>query len=112
MKRPWEIWLLYAIGLFGVMGAFAWLTVRAVELDRAEMIARRQAELEEDVTAALWRMDSILTPLLAEEAVRPVNVYEPAYRIASGSEREISPLLETPPEFVLLHFQVHSSGQI
>ena len=61
MKRPWQIWLLFCLGLAVVVPAMGWLTVKALELDRAESVARRQAELEEDVSRALWRMDSLLS---------------------------------------------------
>lgn len=116
MRRPWQIWLLYALGLAIVLPAMAWLTLKALELDRAEAVARRQAELEEDVSRALWRMDSLLTPLLAEEAARPDFVYRPAYRTvpAKGDSQaeQISPLLADPPQYVLLHFEVRGDGSV
>jgi signal transduction histidine kinase len=118
--RPWQIWLLYALGLAGVAAAFVWPTLKAVELDRAQSLAQRQAELEEDITAALWRMDSILTPLLAEEAARPNDAYravqpvEPAVSKEAKSvpERELSPVLINPPPYVLLHFEIDADGRI
>jgi signal transduction histidine kinase len=115
--RPWQIWLLYILGLTGLAGVLSWLTVKALELDRAESLARRQAELEEDITAALWRMDSILTPLLAEEAARPYQVYRSVYASAVVVEkvpakRELSPLLLNPPPHAVLHFEMKSSGQV
>jgi signal transduction histidine kinase len=125
MKRPWQVWLLYFAGLAGVMGAFAWLTVKAVELDRAESLARQQAELEEDVSRALWRIDALLTPLLAEEAARPEFVYRAIYPsdanligpAAKGGQtgtmrRVLSPLLVDPPQFTLVHFELHPDGQV
>src|SRR5688572_24857741 len=113
MKQPWQIWLLYTLGLIAVVGAFAWLTMRALELDRAESLARRQAELEEDVTATLWRMDSILTPLLAEEAARPSDDFRAVWPgNAPTAARELSPLLTHRPEFVLLHFELAADGQM
>ncbi|MDX1946814.1 MAG: HAMP domain-containing sensor histidine kinase [Pirellulaceae bacterium] len=116
--RPWQIWLLFALGLAVVTPALAWLTVKALALDRAELQARRQAEQEEDLSRALWRMDSLLTPLLAEEAARPDFVYRPAYATGEpagkkGEEpRELSPLLAAPPQFVRVHFEVHPDGRI
>ena len=118
MKRPWQIWLLYTFGLAGVVAAFGWLTVKALELDRAESLARRQAEVEEDVSHALWRMDARLTPILAQEAARPDFVYRPVYPIEQPAgkggkptaSQELSPLLRDLPEFVLLHFEVHADG--
>ena len=81
MKRPWQIWLLFGLGLAAVVPAMAWLTVKALELDRAELLARRQAEFEEDVSRALWRMDSLLFQLVGDEAARPDFVYRPVYEI-------------------------------
>jgi signal transduction histidine kinase len=121
VKRPWQAWLLFALGLGAIVPAFAWLTVKALQLDRAESIARRQAEVEEDVSRALWRMDTLLTPLLAEEAARPDFVYRPVYPLeetaaAKGKPAEptqaLSPLLANPPQYVLLHFEVHPDGSI
>src|SRR5215208_5310310 len=98
MKRPWQIWLLYALGLAGVAAAFGWLTVKA-----------------------LWRMDALLTPLLAEEAARPDFVYHPVYPVEQPEgkgagkpsvQRELSPLLANPPQYVLLHFEVHADGSV
>ena len=121
MKRPWQIWLLFALGLAAVVPAFAWLTLKALELDRAESLARRQAALEKDISVALWRMDVLLTPLLAEEAARPDFVYRPVYPTedvpapggkgkAAEPALSLSPLLAHPPSFVLLHFEVHPDG--
>src|SRR6185503_7646729 len=112
-NRPGQIWLVYFLGLAGIAAAFTWLTAKALELDRAQSLAQRQAELEEDITAALWRMDSVLTPLLAEEAARPDYEYQPflpAERATTKStkaaeQRELSPLLADQPEYVLLHFE-------
>ncbi len=121
MKRPWQIWLLYALGLAGIAAAFGWLTVKALELDRAESLARRQAELEEDVSRALWRMDAWLTPHLAAEAARPEFVYHSVYPAvepgAKGSgplaiDRKLSPLLTHKPDYVLVHFEVHADGRV
>ena len=117
MGRPWQIWLLYFVGLAGLAGALGWLTVKALEIDRAESLARRQAELEEDITAALWRMDSLLTPLLAEEAARPYQVYRAVYASVNSDEtaksrRELSPLLTNPPPHAMLHFEMGADGRI
>ena len=120
MRRPWQYWLLFGLGLAVVVPAMSWLTVKALELDRAEALARKQAELEEDISRALWRMDTFLTPLLAEEAARPDFFYRPVYQTAaeetkggkSSARQELSPLLKSPPPFVLVHFQIHPDGSL
>lgn len=129
MRSPRQIWLLFGLGLAVVVPAMVWLTVKALELDRAELAARKQAELEEDVSRALWRMDTLLTPILAEEAARPEFLYRAIVETPPGEEdagatksdlgkgsaaskQELSPLLAAPPQFVLLHFEVHPDGSV
>lgn len=114
MKRPWQIWSLFVAGLVLVLATFSWLTIKALELDQAQSQAAQLAELDQDVSRALWRMDTLLTPLLAQEAARPEPVYHPLINISAGKGGgiELSPLLVNPPEFVLLHFQLSESGNL
>src|SRR5439155_20171986 len=100
-NRPWQIWLLYCVGLAGIVATFLWLTLKALELDRAQLLAQRQAELEEDITAALWRMDSMLTPLLAEEAARPDYEYRAAYAVDQATSKDPQPKPERQLSSVL-----------
>lgn len=107
MRHPWQVWLLFLLCLAVVLPAMGWLSIKAVELDRAELAARRQtdearrleaaarqqaeaarqqaeyarvlAEQQELVNSALWRIDWTLTPLIAQEAARPYFVYWPFY---------------------------------
>lgn len=130
MRHPWHYWATFAIGLALVVPAMAWLTIKAMELDQATAVARRQAELEQDIGRALWRMDARLTPLLASEAARPNFVYRTRYATLCEDEPEgkstgkspdsgkpqviqtLSPLVAQPPDFVLLHFEVLPDGQV
>lgn len=112
MKRPWLVCLLFALCLASVLTAMGWLTVKALQLDRAELAARRQAELEEKVSLALWRMDTLLAPLLAQEAARPHFVYRSFLNGDLGKASPVpSPLLVEPPEHVYLNFQWSPSSQ-
>jgi len=108
VNRPWQIWTLFLACLAVTFLAMGWLTIKALELDEAGLQAqrslseaqqeaerqrlvaeqqRRSAELEEDISRALWRMDTWLTPLLAEEAARPYFVYEPTYATPATGEQ-------------------------
>ena len=71
IRRPWQIWLLYILSLIAVVPAMVWLTIKAVQLDRAEAIAHLQIERDADISQALWQMDTLVAPLLAQEAARP-----------------------------------------
>lgn len=123
MKRPWQVWLLFVLGLAVVTPAMVWLTIKALELDRAELAARQQIELEDRVSRALWRMDVLLMPLLAQEAARPAFVYRPLVaaqpegksnpqKASAPSRESISPLLLGLPDYVLLHFELAADGSL
>ena len=97
------------------------------ESDRVETeIARREAVLQERISAALYRMDLLLIPLVSEESARPHQHYQTIYfpgaaeasvksqsvnkddddLIKNLNVAEVSPLYEYPAEFVKLHFEV------
>ncbi len=94
MKRSWHVWLVFAVCVLGAVGAMVWLTRQAIESDRQRQIAQADAELEQNVSLALWRMDTELAPIIAEEVIRPSAAYRPAIQI------EVA-----PPEYVLLQFE-------
>ncbi len=133
MRRPWQVWLLFAAGLAVVIPAMVWLSWQVLFLDQAEALSRRQAEREELIGRALWRMDSFVTPLLAREASRPESYYQTVIVTSSGTKaaagerlkadlangeeaiadstdefaspiQSLTPLLADPPQYVLLHF--------
>ena len=139
MRRPWQIWLVFALCLAVVLPAMAWLTQKTMEADRAEFLARLAAEREEAVGSVLWQMDTELTTLLAQEAARPSFVYSsfysaPAVLVPTSkgtkeatpkadstkpdngkrmvTEQLPSPLLTQPSEYVLLHFQISAANEI
>ncbi|MCH7729558.1 MAG: hypothetical protein IH991_24235, partial [Planctomycetes bacterium] len=137
MKRPWQNWILFFLCLVVVFPAMAWLTVKVLELDQQRAVAleeteqarmqeadaRRRADLAREqatlakseyelqglISSALWRMDSVLTPLIAHEAARPYFLYQ-SVLTSGGKTKRVSaipsPLLTEPSEFVLLYFQV------
>ena len=99
------------------------LGATALALERAEAKARRQAALEENLQLALWRMDSALAPLMAEESARPYFTYSPLYpaeraftcmfaEIQKGDVLIPSPLLTFTSPQVRLHFQYGPDGRL
>ncbi len=118
MNRPWKVWLWFFLALALVVPAMGWLTHKALQLDQEVADSAINADLEEDISLALWRMDVALAPLVAQEAARPYVVYrpflvEPAADGTKGSDQPLaSPLLVQPSEFVRLHFQLDESGAI
>ncbi len=138
MKKPWQIWTLFSTILCVVLPAMVWLTMQINEAaqlreqDRVETeLARREAELQELINCALYRMDWWATPLVAQEAARPYYLYEPIFQItadASNFPNSINSSLGKPPEqkklertsplvyetsdFVVMHFQITEDNQI
>ena len=133
MKRPLHVWTLFGLCLLVVVPAMVWLTLQTLALDRAREsdrlqteLARQEAELQERISSALWRMDWMLTPLVAQEAARPYFLYRPFYEIrilnpeqkASPKSTEFaiveqpSPLLIPTSDFVLLNFQISPHNEI
>ncbi len=117
MKRPWQVWLTLAVCGAVVASAMGWLTVHALRADRERSQARAAADLEQRVSLALWRMDTKLAPLIAEESARPHFYYSPfitveAPRSKGGPDREqvASPLLTGANTSVLLNFTCPPNG--
>ena len=123
MTRPLHIRLVFAACLLVLLAAMAAVSVTTLRLDRAQMQAGQQAETEEKVRLALWRMDSLLTSIMVEESARPFSAWEsfshnePALTkgyapIQPGEVLSPSPLLAYSSSNVLLHFQLNPEGQL
>ncbi len=123
MFRRLLLWTVFAACLAVVLAAMGWISLAAVRLERAEAEARRQALVEERTRLALWRMDSSLAPLLAQESVRSSAAYQaflPTEFLDRSSAKgppkaalwTPSPLLVDPPPEVLLYFEIGPDGAI
>ncbi len=123
MNRPWKIWLSFAFCSAVMLGVMAWVSATVLRLDRVQFQAQAQAEIEEKVRLALWRMDSMLAPLVAQETARPYFAYVPfhpaerAYgrmynALGPGDVLVPSPLLTQVSTNILLHFQLDPQGAL
>ncbi len=115
MFRRISLWLLFAACLAVVLAAMGWISLTAFQADRAETLARQQSAMEEKTRLALWRIDTALAPLLAEENARPYFVYRPFFPAGAEVGRTPgatipSPLLKEPSPHVVLHFQYGPDG--
>jgi signal transduction histidine kinase len=101
----------------------AWISLTALRLDHAEAEARRHAVLEENVRLALWRMESAVGPLIAQETSRPYFSYSPFYaanraytrmfsEMKQGEVLVPSPLLRRVSPYIVLHFQFGPDGEL
>jgi signal transduction histidine kinase len=123
MFRFLSPWIGFAACLGIALAAMGWISLAAVQSDRAEKEARRQAVLEQKARVALWRMDTAMTPLLAQESARPYFVYRSFYPANRSFNRMFnqqaevvslipSPFLSSRLEEVTLHFQFGPDGRL
>lgn len=69
-------WVIFWCSVALALGALAWVSVQVVALERSEVRSRINADRQETIRRALWRLDSTVAPLLAVEAARPTTAYE------------------------------------
>ncbi len=121
--RPWLTWLAFGLCIAVILAAMGWHSQTVLQLDRADASAIRQAAIEERIRLALWRMDSALTPLVAQESTWPYFAYAPfsptqrAYTnllnpVQPGEILMASPLLDLSSPQVLVHFQIAPDGSM
>jgi len=123
MKRVWHIWVAFGLALAVLLVGMGRVTLTALDLDRAQAEAQSQAEIENNVRLALWRMDYMILPVIAQENARPYFSYRafyPAERAYNRMFEELqhgeilmpSPLLTRTFEHILLHFQFAPDGAL
>ena len=116
-------WLVFLIGVLAVVDVLGWVTWRMVRLEHDQARTRAETARQEAIGRALWRMDSIVLPILAVESARPYFEYQafyPANRpfdrmwepLAAGDVLVPSPLLGEPGDFVQLHFERTADGRL
>ena len=112
-----------AIGAIVVLLALGFITWSVLRLESREAEARQASDQQESLRLALWRIDSVMTPILAREAARPYFEYQPfipadrAYTnfFSEVSESEVlvpSPLLTASDPLVNLYFQKMPDGSL
>lgn len=96
MKKAWQVWSLFLLCLLAVAVAMAWLSLKTVhldaqrEIDRAETeLARREAELQERISSALYRLDLKMLPLVAQETARPPRVLPVVLRSSPSTGNDL-----------------------
>lgn len=123
MRKPLHIWITF-LACFGLLlAAMAWVSWHTLALERTREEAARDADQQERVRLALWRLDFQASALLMRENARPPHDFRPFHapeglvnksytNVAKGDVLVPSPLLAEVPEHVLLHFQMDTKGQV
>ena len=90
MRRQRWSSIVFVVCALLVLGALGWVTWHALRLERAEQQARADAAYQESIRLALWRMDSVVAPILAREAARPYFEYRSFYPADRAYTRHLS----------------------
>ncbi len=108
LKMNLQIWSVFVLAVAVVTLSMSWLSWQAMcldgarEMDLAETeLARREAELQERISSALYRLDLKMLPLISAEVARPHTMYEPYVALPWQTS-----------EFVNLHFQIDTDNTI
>ena len=117
MKGPWKIYAAMAMLAAVAVSAMAYVTHRAMDMERRQQESRRFAAEQDKVRLALWRMDAAAVAVLAAESGRPLEHYKPTMLVLqdmTGSAalyplnvqpvEVASPLLLNRGKLVRLHF--------
>lgn len=98
------------------MAVMLWLTLLTIELDRAREFdrretesARQEADLQNRISRAVYRMGLTLLPLVSTEAARLPEFYQNSAPNSSLPMHDRKPDLS---ELVLLHFQIAPNDQL
>jgi len=117
MVRPWQIAIVFGVCLAVVLAALGWTSIQVLRLDRAQT-------QEESIRLALWRMESALVSLVAQESARPYFEYSAFYspqrsyarmyneKPVQGETLVPSPVLVQSSPYILLHFQLSPDGAL
>ncbi len=117
--RPALRWFLFIACLAVFGAAMAWISLRMLDLEEQRKTTAKDAQVQEKVRLALWRMDSLASALLIRENSRPAWHYQAFYApddlfasstqsIPKGQALMPSPLFGTVPDMVNLHFELVS----
>ena len=124
MNRPWIIWSVLGACALLIVGAMAWSTNKAIQLERKQALAESGIELEERIRMSLSRMDAAASGFLILENQRPLHHYEAFFEpedvltnqfqvVGKGFVFQPSPLLPELPEFVRLHLEIDAvTGEV
>lgn len=123
MRKPLHIWITFIACLGLLLAAMAWVSWHTLALERERETAARDADQQERVRLALWRLDFQASALMIRENARPPYDFRPFHspeglvnkshsNVAKGEVLLPSPLLAEVPEHVLLYFQMDSRGQV
>jgi signal transduction histidine kinase len=123
MSRTVRTWVTFALCVAVALAALATVSGMVLALERKFRATEQRERMEQNIRLALWRMDSAIGPLIAQENSRPYAVYEPFYMVDGAYTRLYapieagrvlipSPLLAFESPLIRLHFQFDREGRL
>ena len=123
MTRARRLWWAFGVGSLLMVLTLGWISWIVIDLESAGFQARAEAEHQESLRLALWRMESRLTPLTVQEVARPYFQYRSYYaqqraysrilnELEPGEVLTPSPLLGFDSQRIRLHFQIDPLGEL
>jgi signal transduction histidine kinase len=115
-------WTIFALCLLVLLASLSWATDRMLRMERQGLAAMAEAEFQERVRLALWRLDAATNPILIRENARPPHHYRAFHSadeifsssyspLEPGATLSPSPLLMERPQHIRLHFEQAAVGQ-
>ncbi len=122
MNRPLHIWTVFTGCLLLLLGAMGWVTWHTLRLERERQATTQEAQKQDLLRLALWRLDFQASTLVIRENARPPQDFRAFHapegffgkdnkELKKGEVLAPSPLLGAPPELVVLHFQLDAQGR-
>ncbi|MFO0914327.1 MAG: HAMP domain-containing sensor histidine kinase [Pirellulales bacterium] len=112
MKRPWLPLAAVAAVLVAIAAGLAWLTQLTLRADRHRQEIEARSRQEQQISLALWRMDTMLAPILAREAARPWWNIAPDWPAPLPPGTPRPPQLTEAPDYVKFHFHWPLGGTL
>lgn len=101
MKSQKRTWYVFSLCIVVVIVSLGWLSWKFLKLERLELESHREAEYQESLRLALWRIDSTLTSIIAIESARSAE----SYRTPKGEDQPQEEFTCNQP-FCNMHFEL------
>ena len=122
MSAPAKTWICFLAAVLLVGGALGWISTQLFRFEEEHTRFEAQERFRANLRLAVWRIDSLMAPVLAEEAARPPSHYQSFYPLARSYDSPgfkqkpepvyvPSPLLNPRNELTTLNFQVSPEGE-
>ncbi len=117
-RRAWT-WIIFWAGVCIVVGTLSWASYSVYELEERNAMVKADAQRQELIRLALWRIDSRIAPIIALEASRPYTEYEQLqispddlFRNAGLSAPSQTGFAGQPQSFARQYFQYENPASI